>query len=96
MLPFKDKAGETRIKSLRNTLKFVIPTKNTCRIISTGMKLAKSTNMTSFIKPQGPDNLNCDSTYVGEVERRSLECIIDHSGCDEKSHLTRPDIKMWT
>ena len=46
MLPFKDKAGETRIKFLCNTLKFVIPTKNTCKIISTGMKLAKNTNMT--------------------------------------------------
>ena len=29
----------------------------------------------------------CDATYTGEVERRISERIMDHSGCDDKSHL---------
>ena len=38
MLPYKDSTGETRLKSLWNTLKFVIPGNNTCKIIYTGTK----------------------------------------------------------
>ena len=25
--------------------------------------------------------------YIGEIGRRFSECVIDHSGCDDKSHL---------
>ena len=39
MLPYKGNVGETTPKSLRNTLKSVIPAKNTCKIIYTGTKL---------------------------------------------------------
>ena len=53
MLPYKGKVGETTLKSLRNTLKSVIPANNPCKIISTRtklalkfkIKLAKNTNM---------------------------------------------------
>ena len=40
MLPYEGKVGETPLKSLRNTLKSVIPANNTCKIIYTGTKLA--------------------------------------------------------
>ena len=48
MLPYKGKAGEIRLKSLRDTL----TANNTCKIFNTGTKLAskmilaKNTNMT--------------------------------------------------
>ena len=45
ILPHKGKAGETRLYSLRNTLKSVIPANNTCRIIYTGTKLASKFNI---------------------------------------------------
>ena len=45
MLPYKGKVGETTLKSLRNTLKFVIPANNTCKIIYTGAKLASKFNI---------------------------------------------------
>ena len=78
MLPCKDKVGETTLKSLRNTLKSVIPAINTCKMISTGTKLSSKFNIKDKIskennhdliyKSQCP-NLNCDETYMGEIER---------------------------
>ena len=40
ILPYKGKVGETRLNSLRNTLKSVIPANNACKIIYNGTKLA--------------------------------------------------------
>ena len=37
-------------------------------------------------KGQCPD-LYCDTAYIGEVGRGFPERIIDHYGCDDKSHL---------
>ena len=45
MLPYKGKVGETTLKSLRNTLKSVIPVNNTCKIIYIGTKLASKFNI---------------------------------------------------
>ena len=45
MLPYKGKVGETTLKSLRNTLKFVMPVNNTCKIIYTETKLASKFNI---------------------------------------------------
>ena len=42
MLPFK---GKVTLKSLRNTLKSVIPVNNTCKIIYTGTKLGSKFNI---------------------------------------------------
>ena len=96
MLPYKSKVGETTLKSLRNTLKSVIPVNNTCKIIYSGTKLASKFNIKDEIsknhkhdliyKAQCSD-LNCDETYIGEIGRRFAERILDHSGCDDKSHL---------
>ena len=96
MLPYKGKVGETTLKSLRNTLKSVIPANNTCKIIYTGAKLALKFNIKGKIskehkhdlicKAQCPD-LNCDETYIGEIGRRLSERIIDHSGCHLYEHL---------
>ena len=96
MLPYKGKVGETTLKSLRNTLKSVMPVNNTCKIIYTGTKLASNFNIKSEIskrhkhdliyQAQCPD-LNCDETYIEEIGRRFSERIIDHSGSDDKSHL---------
>ena len=73
MLPYKGKAGETRLKSLWNTLKSFVPANNTCRIIYTGTKLAskfpiideicKTHKHELIYKAQCP-NLNCDRTYI--------------------------------
>ena len=49
MLPYKSKAGETRVKSLRNTLKSVIPANNTSKFIFTGTKLASKFNIKNEI-----------------------------------------------
>ena len=93
MLPYKGKVGETTLKSLRNTLKSVIPENNTCKIIYTRTKLASKFNIKDktskehkhdlIYKAQCPD-LNCDETYIGEIGRRFSERIIDHSGRDDK------------
>ena len=89
MLPYKGRVGETTLKSLRNTLKSVMPVNNTCKIIYTGTKLASKFNIKDEIskkhkhdliyKAQCPD-LNCDERYIGEIGRRFSEPIVDHSG----------------
>ena len=80
MLPYEGKVGETTLKSLWNTLKSVIPTNNTCKIIYTGTKLASKFNIKDkIIKERKHDlclDLNCDETYVGEIGRRFSERII--------------------
>ena len=96
ILPYKFKVGETRLKSLRNTLKSVILANNTCKILYTITKLVSKFNTKEKIskkhkhdliyKAQSPD-LNCDATYVGEIGRRFSERIIDNSGRDDKPHL---------
>ena len=72
LLLYKGKVEETRINSLRNTLKSVTPAKNT------ESKLAS--------KAQCPD-LNDDATYVGQIGRIFSERVLDHSGRDVKSQL---------
>ena len=79
MLPYKGKVGETTLKSLRNTLKSVIPANNTCKIIYTGTKLASKFNIKDKISKENKHDLiykahchdlNCDETYIGEIGRR--------------------------
>ena len=79
MLPYKGKVGETRLKSLRNTLKSVMPANNMCKIIYTGTKLTSKFNIKDEIsKKHWHDvihkahcsNLNWDETYIGEIGRR--------------------------
>ena len=96
MLPCKGKVGETTLKSLRNTLKSVILENNTCKVIYTRTKLASKFNIKDktskehkhdlIYKVQCPD-LDCDQTYIGKIGSRFSERIIDHTGCDDKSHL---------
>ena len=45
LLLYKGKVEETRLKSLRNTLKSVIPANNTCKIIYTETNLASKINI---------------------------------------------------
>ena len=55
MLSYKGKVGEITLKSLRNTLKSIIPANNTYKIIYTGTKV--SSNLTSKIKLAKNTNL---------------------------------------
>ena len=45
MLPYKGKTGETRLKSLQNTLKSAIPANSTCTIIYNRTNLASKFNI---------------------------------------------------
>ena len=56
-LPYKGKVGQTRLKSLRNTLKSVIPANNTCKIIYTGTKLASKFNIKDKISKEHKHDL---------------------------------------
>ena len=96
MLPYEGKLGETTLKSVRNTLKSVIPANNRCIIIYTGAKLAPKFSIKVKISKEHKHDLiykaqcpylNYDETYIGEIGRRLSERIIDHSGRDDKSHL---------
>ena len=96
MLPYTGKVGETTLKSLRNTLKSVIPANNTCKLVYTGTKLASRFNIRDKISKEYKYDLiykaqcldcSCDETDIEEKGRRFSERITDHSGCDDKSHL---------
>ena len=55
MLPYKGKAGETRLKSLRDTL----TANNTCKIFNTGTKLASKFNIKDDINKKHKHDLIC-------------------------------------
>ena len=57
MLPYKGEVGKTTPKSLRNTLKSVIPTNKTCKIIYTGTKLASKFNINGEISKKQKHDL---------------------------------------
>ena len=50
------------------------------------IKINKEHKHDLIYKFQCPD-LNCDETHIGEIGRRFSKSIIDHSGCDNKSHF---------
>ena len=56
-LPYKGKVGQTRLKSLRNTLKSIIPANNTCKIIYTRTKLASTFNIKDKISKKHKHDL---------------------------------------
>ena len=65
MLLYKGKVGETTLRSLPNTLKFVMPVSNTYKIIYRGTKLASTFNIKDEItnvhaKKIGHENVNID------------------------------------
>ena len=86
MLSYKAKAGETRTKVFREIC--AIPTSIKYKVIYTVLKLASKYNIKHDLiyKVQCPD-IYCKTTYIREVERGFPEGILDHSGCDDKSHL---------
>ena len=56
-LPYKGNVGETTLKSLRNTLKSIIPTNNTCKVIYTGTNLASKFNIKDKISKEHKHDL---------------------------------------
>ena len=84
MLPYKGKVGETKLKSLRNTLKSVMPANETYKIINTGMKLASKFDIKDKISKTHKHDLifkaHCSDLNIGEVGRRFSERIIHPSG----------------
>ena len=89
MLPYKGKVGETKLKSLRNTLKSVMPANETYKVINTGTKLASKfdikdkiskTHKHDLIFKAHCSDLNSFAAYIGEVGRRFSERIIHPSG----------------
>ena len=84
------------MKSLRNSLKKIIPANNSCKIILKSTQLGSKFNIKDKINKKHKHDLvykatcpneNCNETYVGEVGRRFAERIIDHHGRDKRSHL---------
>ena len=77
MLPYKGEVGETTLKSLRNTLKSVIPANNTFKIISTGTKLASKFNIKDKISEEHNHDLiykaQCPDLNETDVMRHILE-----------------------
>ena len=55
--PYKGKVGETTLKSLGNTLKSIIPTNNTCKVIYTGTKLVSKFNIKDKISKEHKHDL---------------------------------------
>ena len=80
MLHYKCKVGETRLKFLWNSVKFVIQANHTCKSIYTGTKLASKFNIKDKISKEQKHNLiykaqcsdlSCDET-VYRRDRREI------------------------
>ena len=96
VLPYQGKRGEKVIKSLQNTIKTILPSDHTSKVIYNSNKLSSKFNIKDKTNILHLNDLTysvscpdptCGSQYIGETARRLNERIKEHSGRDNKSHM---------
>ena len=97
VLPYAGSKSEKRIKSMKNSLKCVLPEDVTTGLTYSGTRLtSKFTKIKD--KPvyqhdiayyvKHPE-IQCSEDYTGETTRRLSERVLDHNGRYAKSHLVK-------
>ena len=98
VIPYNGDKGSNTIKALQKDLDRILPNNVNAKIVYTATKLGNKI----FIKDQTRFEHNhdviysaqcpspqCNENYIGEVGRRVIERIKDHSGRDRNSHLVK-------
>ena len=103
VLPYSGSKGEKLTKSMKNSLKYLLPKSVITRVIYSGTRLScKFTKIKDkTIKEHQHDTVyyvkrpesQCSEDYTGETARRLSERVLDHNGRDAKSHLVKHAIE---
>ena len=102
-LSYAGSKGEKLIKSMKNSLKCVLPENVTTRVAYSQTRLSsKFTNMKAKTLKEHHNDIvyfvkcsesQCSEDYTGQTARRLSERVLDHNGRDAKYHLVKHAIK---
>ena len=99
MIPYQGGKGEQVIKSVRKTIKRLLPSNIKVQVSFTGNKLSSCFNIKEKTKFEHRHDIiylgTCPETtrndnYIGEAKRRIFERVKGHNGKDFNSHLLKP------
>ena len=98
MIPYQGGKGEQVIKSVRKTIKRLLPSNIKVQVSFTGSKLSSCFNIKGKTKFEHRNDViyletcpetTCNDNYIGEAKRRLFERVKDHNGRDFNSHLLK-------
>ena len=98
ILPYAGPKGNSIIKTMKNSLKHILPDNVKTRATYSGQKLSTKLQIVDKTKDQHKHDLvyyskcpepTCNEAYLGETGRRIIERSADHCGKDKQPHLLR-------
>ena len=98
MIPYQGGKGEQFIKSIRKTIKRLLPSNIKVQVSFTGNKLSSCFNIKDKTKFEHRHDVTylgvCPETtyndnYIGEAKQRIFESVKDHNGRDCNTHLLK-------
>ena len=96
MIPYQGGKGEQVIKSVRKTIKRLLP--SNIKVSFTGNKLSSCFNIKDKTKFEHRHDViylgtcletTCNDNYIGEAKRQIVERVKDHNGRDFNSHVLK-------
>ena len=102
MIPYQGGKGEQAVKTIRKTIKRLLPSKIKVQVSFTGNKLNSCFNIKDKTKFEHRHDViylrkcpetTCNDNYIGEAKRRIFERVKDYNGRDFKSHLLKHALK---
>ena len=103
MIPYQGGKGEQAIKTIRKTIKRLLPSNIKVQVSFTGKKLNSCFNIKDKTKFEHRHDViylrkcpetTCNDNYIGEAKRRIFERVKDYNGRDFKSHLLKHVLKQ--
>ena len=102
MIPYQGGKGEQAIKTIRKTIKRLLPSNIKVQVSFTGNKLNSCFNIKDKTKLEHRHDViylrkcpetRCNDNYIGEAKRRIFERVKDYNGRDFKSHQLKHTLK---
>ena len=103
VLPYAGSKGEKLVKSMKSSLRCVVPENVRTRVIYSGTRLSsKFTKIKDKTVTEHQHDIvyyskcpesQCSEDYTEETARRLSKRVLDHNGRDAKSYLVKHDIK---
>ena len=103
MIPYQGGKGEQVIKSIRKTIKRLLPSNIKVQVSFTGNKLSSCFNIKDKTKFEHRHDViylgtcpetTCNDNYIGEAKRRIFERVKDYNSRDFKSQLLKHALKQ--
>ena len=98
ILPYAGPKGNSIIKTMRNSLKYILPNNVKTRVTYSGQNLGTKLQIKDNTKDQHKHDLiyyskcpepTCNEDYLSETGRRNIKRSADYCSKDKQSHLLR-------